>query len=196
MPYPVVHVLFFVFCINAVAVASIVKSLFKKELPFMNSAHLFSLLLLGSFCSLLPDIMVVYNLLINGTMEHCWIGSFPTHSFLFSSTALLLGIITGYIVYRKPGRAMYLALFAESAFLSHLFLDDFSEGGCIYFYPIYNETISIFAMMDIGFRAGLPLYLISSIVSVFFLFFVIMMALLSLNHFGFEFSTISRKPEK
>jgi hypothetical protein len=193
MPYPVVHVLFFVFCINAVAVASTVRSLSRRELPFMDSMHLMFLLFLGSLCALLPDIMVVYNLLINGTMEHCWIGSVPTHSFLFSSSAILLGTITGYVVYKQALKAMYLGLFAESAFLSHLFLDDFSEGGCIYFYPVYNKTISIFAMMDVGFKAGTSLYLISSIVSVFFLFFVIMMALLSLNHFGFEFM---HRPEK
>ncbi len=136
MPYPVVHVLFFVFCINAVAVYATVRSLFRRELSFRGSMNLLLLLSVGSLCALFPDIMIVYNLLVNGTMEHCWIGPVPTHSLLFSFPAILFGIIAGYAIYRKLGKAIYLGLFAEAAFLSHLLLDDISEGGCEYLYPI------------------------------------------------------------
>lgn len=194
MPYPVVHVLFFVFCINAVAVYATVRSLYRRELSFRGSMNLLSLLSVGSLCALLPDIMIVYNLPVNGTMEHCWVGAVPTHSLLFSFSAILFGIIAGYAIYRKISKALYLGLFAEAAFISHLLLDDISEGGCEYFYPIYNKTISIFSMMDVSFReTGFHHYLMSSFVSVFFICSIIMMALFALSKYGFEFKYKSEK---
>jgi hypothetical protein len=60
--------------------------------------------------------MIVYNLLVNGTIEHCWIGEVPTHSLLFSSSAILFGTFAGYIAYREIGKAIYLGLFGEAAF--------------------------------------------------------------------------------
>ena len=110
MPYPVVHVLFFVLCISAVAVYATVRSLFRGELSLKSSKNLLPLLFVGSICSLFPDIMIVHSLLVNGTMEHCWAGPIPTHSLLFSIPAVLFGIATGYVIYREPGRAMYLGL--------------------------------------------------------------------------------------
>ncbi|MGA9189376.1 MAG: metal-dependent hydrolase [Methanosarcina sp.] len=194
MPYPIVHVLFFVFCINAVAVYATVRSLFRRELSFRGSMNLLLLLSVGSLCALLPDIMIVYNLPVNGTMEHCWVGAVPTHSLLFSFSAILFGIIAGYAIYRKISKALYLGLFAEAAFISHLLLDDISEGGCEYFYPIYNKTISIFSMMDVSFReTGFLHYLMSSFVSVFFICSIIMMALFALSKYGFEFKYKSEK---
>lgn len=194
MPYPVVHVLFFVFCINAVAVYAAARSLFRRELSFRDSTHLLLLLSVGSLCALLPDIMIVYNLPVNGTMEHCWVGTVPTHSLLFSFPAILLGIIAGYAIYRKVSRALYLVLFTEAAFISHLLLDDISEGGCEYFYPVYNKSISVFSMMDVSFRGtGLFHYLTASFVSVFFICSVIMMTLFALSKYGFEFKY---KPKK
>ena len=190
MPYPVVHVLFFVFCISAVAVYATIRSLFRRELSFKSSMHLLLLLSVGSLCALFPDIMAVYNLFVNGTMEHCWIGPVPTHSLLFSFPAILFGIFAGYAVYRNFGKAIYLGLFAEAAFLSHLLLDDIGEGGCEYLYPLYNKNISVFSMMDVSFQeTGLFHYLIISFVSVFFICFVIMMALFALNQFGLNSNT-------
>jgi hypothetical protein len=187
MPYPVVHVLFFVLCISAVAVYATFGSLFRKELSFRGSMNLLLLLSIGSLCALFPDIMIVYNLLVNGTMEHCWIGTVPTHSIIFSFPAVLFGVITGYAIFREPGRAIYLGLFAEAAFLSHLLLDDIGEGGCEYLYPLYEKKISVFSMMDVSFRGtGLFHYLMTSFVSVFFICFVIMMALFALSKYGFE----------
>jgi len=194
MPYPVVHVLFFVLCISAVAVYATVRSLFRGELSLKGSKHLLSLLFVGSICSLFPDIMIIHSLLVNGTMEHCWAGPIPTHSLLFSLPAVLFGIATGYVIYREPGRAMYLGLFAEAAFASHLLLDDISEGGCEYLYPLYEKDISVFSMMDVSFRGtGLFHYLMTSFVSVFFVCSVIMMALLVLNKYGFK---LKYEPEK
>ncbi|WP_243684589.1 metal-dependent hydrolase [Methanosarcina barkeri] len=122
--------------------------------------------------------MIIHSLLINGTMEHCWAGPIPTHSLLFSFLAVLFGTVAGYAKYREPGRAMYLGLFAEAAFASHLLLDDISEGGCEYLYPLYEKKISVFSMMDVGFRGtGIFDYLMASFVSVFFVCSIIMMAL-------------------
>ncbi|RXA19388.1 metal-dependent hydrolase [Methanosarcina sp. MSH10X1] len=187
MPYPVVHVLFFVLCISAVAVYATVRSYFQGELSLKGSRHLLPLLFVGSICSLFPDIMIVHSFLVNGTMEHCWAGPIPTHSLLFSLPAVLFGIVTGYVIYRKPGKAMYLGLFAEAAFASHLLLDDISEGGCEYLYPLYEKNISVFSMMDISFKGtGLLDYLMTSFVSVFLICSVIMMALFALSEYGFE----------
>lgn len=194
MPYPVVHVLFFVLCISAVAVYATVRSLFRGELSLKSSKNLLPLLFVGSIFSLFPDIMIVHSLLVNGTMEHCWAGPIPTHSLLFSIPAVLLGMATGYVIYREPGRAMYLGLLAEAAFASHLMLDDISENGCEYIYPVYVKKISMFSMMDVGFRGtGLFHYLTASFVSVFFICSVIMMALFVLSKYGFE---LRYKPEK
>ncbi len=188
MPYPVVHILFFVFCISAVAVYATIISIFHREASFEGSMRLMLLLLVGSLCALFPDIMVVYNLLVNGTIEYCRIGSVPTHSLLFSSSALLFGTLAGYMAYRKVGKAIYLGLFGEAAFFSHLLLDDACGADCTYFYPIYSERISLFPLMNINFQeTGLLHYLITSFVSVSFVCFFIMMALFSLNKFGFEF---------
>ncbi|WP_231591783.1 hypothetical protein [Methanosarcina sp. WH1] len=101
MPYPVVHVLFFLFCVCAVAVYATTKALYCRELSFRNSGTLLLLMFVGGLCTLFPDITAVYNLLVNGTIEHCWIGSVPTHSFLFSSTAILFGGVVGYVAYRE-----------------------------------------------------------------------------------------------
>ncbi|AKB19821.1 MULTISPECIES: metal-dependent hydrolase [unclassified Methanosarcina] len=188
MPYPVAHILFFVFGISAVAVYAIVRSIYHREASFEGSMHLLLLLFVGSLCALFPDIMVVYNLLVNGTIEHCWIGSVPTHSLLFSFSAILFGTLIGYMAYGKVSKAIYLGLFGEAAFFSHLLLDDACGANCTYFYPIYNERVALFSLMNINFQeTGLLHYLIISFVSVSFICFFIMMALFSLNKFGFEF---------
>jgi len=146
------------------------------------------LVLVGSLCVLFPDIMVVYNLLVNGTIEYCWIGSVPTHLLLFSSSALLFGTLAGYMAYRKVGKAIYLGVFGEAAFFSHLLLDDACGANCTYFYPIYNEKISLFPLIKVNFQeTGFLHNLVISFVSVSFICFFIMLALFSLNKFGFEF---------
>lgn len=194
MPYPVVHVLFFVFCISAIAVYATVVSFLHRELSLRDSIPILLLLFVGSLFALFPDIPAVFNFLLNGNLRHCMIGSVPTHSFLFGSSAILLGTLTGYIAYREFGRAISLGLYAEAAFLSHLLLDDISEGGLYYLYPIYNRSIGIFSLMDAGFQEnGLFMYLTKSFVSVFFISLIIMMALFALNRLGFEFRY---RPEK
>jgi hypothetical protein len=187
MPYPVVHVLFFVFCIGAGAVYATTRSFFRGELSRKSSMHLLLLLFVSSICSLFPDIVIVHSLLVKGTMEHCWIGPIPTHSIIFSIPAVLFGIIAGYALYRKLDKAMYLGILAEAAFASHLLLDDISESGCEYLYPLYEKKISVFSMMDVSFRGtGLFNYLTTSFISVFFIFLVIIMALFALSKYGLE----------
>lgn len=194
MPYPIVHVLFFVFCISAVAVFAAIRSFFRGELSLKGSTNLLFLMSVGSVCALFPDIMVIHSLLVNGTMEHCWIGPIPTHSLLFSLSAVLFGIVAGCVKYRESGRAVYLGLLGEAAFASHLLLDDISEGGCEYLYPLYKEKISLFSMMDTGFReTGVFNYLMTSFVSVFFICSIIMIALFALSKYGFE---LNYKTEK
>ncbi|MDW5550930.1 metal-dependent hydrolase [Methanosarcina sp.] len=194
MPYPIVHVLFFVFCISAVAVFAAIRSFFRGELSLKGSTNLLFLMSVGSVCALFPDIMVIHSLLVNGTMEHCWVGQIPTHSLLFSLSAVLFGIVAGYVKYRESGRAVYLGLLGEAAFASHLLLDDISEGGCEYLYPLYKEKISLFSMMDTGFReTGVFNYLMTSFVSVFFICSIIMIALFALSKYGFE---LNYKTEK
>ncbi|KKG18705.1 hypothetical protein EO98_06615 [Methanosarcina sp. 2.H.T.1A.6] len=194
MPYPVVHVLFFLFCIGAVAIYAITKALSRGELSFRDSRKLLLLMFVGGLCTMFPDLIVVYNLLINGTLQHCWVGPIPTHSLLFSSTAILFGGIVGYAAYRELNKAVYMAIFAESAFLTHLLLDDITEAYCPYLYPLYNKPTSVFLLMNAEFTgAGLFYYLTASFVSVFFIFMVILMALFALSRFGFEFSYRAEK---
>lgn len=195
MPYPVVHVLFFLFCVGAVALYALTGPISRKELSLKDIRKLLLLVFVGGLCTLFPDMMAVYNILVNGTLAHCSVGSVKTHSLLFSSTAIIFGAIVGYAAYREVSKAAYMAIFAGSAFLTHLLLDDIAEGGCAYLYPLYNGRISVFSIMDTGFADAGSLfnYLIISIVSVFCVFIVILMALFALNKFGFEFGYRAEK---
>lgn len=194
MPYPVVHTLFFMLCISAVAVYAIFGSFFRREISYRNAMQVILLLFVGGFCSLFPDIIIVYNLLVNGTTEHSWVGSVPTHSLLFSVSAILFGTVAGYAAYKDFKRAAYLGLFAEAAFLSHLLLDEVFDVGFFYLYPVYNGPIRISSILDISIkRVGVFDYLLASFLSVFFICFVVMMALFALNKFGFEFKYEPKK---
>jgi hypothetical protein len=194
MPYPVAHILFFVLCISAAAVYATFISIFRRELSLSDSIQILLLLSIGSLSALLPDVPAVYNLMVNDNTGHCWIGPVPTHSFLFSFSAILYGTFAGIIAYGKFSKAIYLGLFAESAFLSHLLLDDSRGISCTYLYPLYDKKLSIFSLVDVSlYGTGLSNYLIKSFVSVSYLCFVIMMALFALNQLGFEFKYRSKK---
>ena len=39
---------------------------------------------------LLPDIKTVYKWFVKDTVEHCWIGTVPTHSLVFSYSAIVV----------------------------------------------------------------------------------------------------------
>ncbi len=188
MTYPVSHVLFFIFCVSAVAVYAAARPLLHGDLSSRDLKQFLFILFVGSLCTLLPDIMIVYSLPVKGTFDHCWIGPVATHSILFSFTAILLGTLVGYLAYRNFGKAIYLGLFGEAAFLTHLFLDDIGEGGTEYLYPLSNEKVSVFSLMDASFQEiGFVNYVAASFVSVFIFCFVIMMALFALDKLGFEY---------
>jgi membrane-bound metal-dependent hydrolase YbcI (DUF457 family) len=193
MPYPVVHILFFVFCICAVAVNATIRSFLHSELSSRDLKQILFLLLVGSLSSLLPDLPRALNFFVNGAFKYAMIGPIQTHSFLFSFSAIVLGTLIGYFVYLEFRKAVYLGLFAEAAFLSHLLLDDATDGYCVYLYPLYGR-ISIFSLMDASIpEDGLFMYLINSFIPVFFIAFIIMMALFALNEFGFAFIYRSKK---
>lgn len=195
MPYPVVHVLFFLFCVGAVAMFALTGPVSRRELSFKDTRKLLLLMFVGSICTLLPDIPAVYNVLVNGTLEHSFIGPIPTHSPFFGLTAILFGMFAGYVAYKELNKVVYMAIFAGSAFLTHLLLDDIVEGGCPYLYPMYNRPISVFSIMDTGFveAGGLFRFLTISFVSVFCIFIVVLMALFALKEFGFEFGYRAEK---
>jgi len=85
---------------------------------------------------------------------------------------------------------VYLSIFAEAAFLSHLLLDDLSGYDMHHFYPIYKEPISLFSYGDAEFvSVDFVHYLLACYVSIILDCFVMMMALFALNHLGFESGT-------
>ena len=186
MPYPVAHVMFFVFCICAIAVYTIFVALLRRDISFRDIRHTLFLLFIGAFFALYPDIMTAYNIIVNGTMEHCYIGAIPTHSLLFSSSAIVLGAFAGYILSRDFGKALYMGFFAESASLSHLLLDDLEGIGIHYVYPISSREINLFSYIGGGFT-GEGFSLLAPYASIVFLFAVMIMALFALDHLGFEF---------
>ncbi|MEL4306140.1 metal-dependent hydrolase [Methanococcoides sp. LMO-2] len=194
MPYPIAHVMFFVFCICAVAVYTTVAGLLRRTITTEQTPRLLLLLLIGSFFALYPDITAPYNYLVHGTLEHTTVGLVPTHSLLFSFSALLFGVLIGYAIYREFARALYVGLFAESASLSHLLLDDLAGARIYYFYPISDIAFSVFSRVDVELACMNRIYyMLSSYVVVLFISFVIMLALFSLSHLGFEFRYRSEK---
>ncbi len=188
MPYPIAHVMFFVLCISAAMTYVTLGAVFRKEITPTNMLNVIILLFVGGIAALFPDVTAVYNILVNGTIEHVNLGPIPTHSILFSSLAFFMGIGIGYVVYRKYDKAIYMGIFAESASLSHLLLDDLARYEIDYFYPLYNTPISIFSYVDSSISRGSFLhYLLACYISIMLLFVVIMMALFALEHLGFEF---------
>ncbi|WP_445474892.1 metal-dependent hydrolase [Methanococcoides methylutens] len=194
MPYPVAHVMFFVFCICAISVYTTLVALLRRDISSREIGHILLLLSIGSFFALYPDIMAAYNIIVNDNLEHCYIGSTPTHSLLFSSSAILFGAIIGYVLYREFGRALYMGLFAFSASLSHLLLDDLEGTGIHYLYPISSREINVFSYIGVGFtRDDIIHSLLAAHAPIIFIAAVMMLALFALNHLGFEFRYRSEK---
>lgn len=188
MPYPVFHLMFFVFCISLVGVFAVFSSSFKREISLKDTGHIGVLLLVGSIGSLFPDVPAVWNYFLYGTLSHTMVGSMPTHSLLFGVVAFVLAASFGYLVYRNISRACSIGVFAEAAFLSHLLLDDVADGGLTYLYPFYNEPLSIFVFMNVNLSdVDFFYYNFACFVSVFFIFCVMLMALLALKDLGFGF---------
>ncbi|MDI3540250.1 MAG: hypothetical protein PWR29_1391 [Methanolobus sp.] len=188
MPYPVFHLMFFVFCISLVGVFAVFSSSFKREISLKDTKHIGVLLTVGGIGSLFPDVPAVWNYFLYGTLSHTMIGPMPTHSLLFGVVAFALAVSFGYLIYRNISRACSIGVFAEAAFLSHLLLDDVADGGLTYLYPLYNEPLSIFIFMNVSLSdVDFFYYNFACFVSVFFIFCVMLMALLALKDLGFGF---------
>lgn len=188
MPYPAVHLMFFIFCISLVGVFAVVSSGFKREIGLRDMKHFFLLFVVGSIGSVFPDVPAVWNYVLHGNLQHTMIGPVPTHSLFFGIVAFLLASAAGYLIYRNVTRASSIGIFAEAAFLSHLLLDDIADGGLTYLYPVYNEPLSIFSFMNVRLApVDFFYYNFACFLSVFFIFCVMFMALLALKDLGFGF---------
>lgn len=193
MPYPIAHTMFFVLCISAVMIFALLRAFYRKELTRKNYMHILLLLFVGSAGALLPDIMAAYGILTGGSIAHCTIGPVSTHSLLFGSSAVLFGMSVGYAAYRDSIKAAYMGVFAGSAFLSHLLLDDLAGYEMDYLYPFYRP-ISMFSYVDAEVsRTNFLYYELASYALVLSIFFVIMIALFALSNLGFEFRYKSDK---
>ncbi len=188
MPYPVVHIMFFVFCIFLPGLYGFMQSALGGGVSRRDWWHFLLLLMVGAFCSLLPDIPAVWNYFLYDNLEHGMAGPIPTHSLVFGTVAFCGAFIVGLLAYRHRDRALALGMFAETAFLSHLLLDDIAEGGLTYLYPLHNEPLSLFSYVNVEFSGVNFLYYnLAGIVSVFFIFCVLLMSLMSLHYLGFGF---------
>jgi hypothetical protein len=187
MPYPPVHLTLFVLLLFPVALYGFAQAFRQGKVQRRDWGHLLLLLAIGGFFSLFPDISAVWNLLVYGTLGgHCMIGSFPTHSLLFSSIAFFSGTLVGLLVYKQRSKALTLGVFAEATTLFHLLLDDLDGGIITYLYPVYNEPFSLFSILDTTpVDVGLLYYGFTAIVGVLFFFLVLLMAFVSLKHLGF-----------
>ncbi|WP_321418511.1 metal-dependent hydrolase [uncultured Methanomethylovorans sp.] len=198
MPYPVVHIMFFVLCISLPGLFSFAQTALSSGVYKRDWWNLLLLFSIGSFFSLLPDIPAVWNFLLHGNMNHGMAGPIPTHSLVFGVVAFCSAFVLGLLAYRQRDRALALGMYAEAAFLSHLLLDDIAEGGLSYLYPFYNETMSLFSYVKVRFSdVDFQGYNTAGMVSVFFIFCVLLMALMALNYlgFGFRYEPLKNKAE-
>ena len=198
MPYPVVHMMFFVLCISLPGLFSFAQTALSSGVYRRDWWNLLLLLSIGAFFSLLPDIPAVWNYFLFGNLDHGMAGPVPTHSLVFGIVAFCSAFVLGLLAYRQRDRALALGMYAEAAFLSHLLLDDIAEGGLSYLYPFYDKPMSMFSYVNVKY-SGIDFqgYNTAGIVSVFFIFCVLLMALMALNYlgFGFKYEPLRSKAE-
>ncbi|OPY19889.1 MAG: hypothetical protein A4E24_01479 [Methanomethylovorans sp. PtaU1.Bin093] len=189
MPYPLGHLTFFVLLLFPVALYGFAKAFRQGKVQRSDWWYFLALLAIGSFFSLFPDISAVINLILYGARgDHCTIGSFPTHSLLFSSIAFVGGVIPGMMMYRQRNKALAVGVFAAAASLFHLILDDIDGGIITYLYPLYSEPFSLFPLLSGGpSEMGILYYGFMVIVGAFSIVLVLLMAFLSLRYLGFGF---------
>lgn len=188
MPYPIVHMMFFVLCISLPGLYGFAQTALGSGVFRRDYWHLILLLCVGSFFSLLPDIPAVWNYFFYGNLEHSMAGPVPTHSLVFGIVAFCGAFILGLLAYRHCDRALALGMFAEAAFLSHLLLDDIAEGGLTYLYPFYDKSMSLFSYVNVRYSGvDFQEYNMAGMVSVFFIFCVLLMSLMAMNYLGFGF---------
>ncbi|OPY19888.1 MAG: hypothetical protein A4E24_01478 [Methanomethylovorans sp. PtaU1.Bin093] len=195
MPYPIVHLMFFVFCFSSSALYGFANTARSEGVHWTDWWHLVLLLMLGGFFSLLPDIPAVWNFLLHGTLSHTMAGPVPTHSLVFCSLAFFSTALIGLLLYRHRGKAMALGIFAWAASLSHLLLDDVADGAITYFYPFYNRTMNLFSYADVDLaEVNFMYYNLAGMVIVLFVSCIMLMTIWSLNYLGFGFRYRPFKP--
>lgn len=188
MPYPIVHVLFFIFCVSLPGLYGFFNSIMKEKIFLHDWEDLLFLLTISGIGSLLPDIPFVWNFLIYGNSYHISVFGIPTHSLLFSISAIIIGIFAGFFMYKNINKAYYTSMLTLSAFFSHLLLDDVARGEITYLYPLYNVPMSIFSYVNVEFsNVNILYYTIAGIIAIFFLFFILLMNLIAFNGLGFVF---------
>jgi hypothetical protein len=188
MPYPYVHILFFFGVFAAPAIYAAIQMVIKRELHSKEGRIIFLILLLGSFCAMLPDIPFTWNYLLYEKMEYWSIGSMPTHSLLFGTTAFAIAAITGYLYFKDLKKASALGLFGYAAFLSHLLADDLQSGSIVYLYPVQTKPISIFASANVKIaNTNFPEFDRAWIIIALFFIAIMILSLFALSQLGFEF---------
>lgn len=188
MPYPIVHMMFVIFCLSSPALFGFAMTARHEGVHWTDWWHLFLLLMIGGFCSLLPDIPAVWNYLLYGTLSHAMAGPVPTHSLLFCSLAFFAVAFLGQILYMHLGKAVALGTFAEAAALSHLFLDDVAGGSISYFYPFFGRPINLFSYVNVDLaEVNFMFYNLAGIVFVLFISCCLLMTTWSMNYLGFGF---------
>ena len=198
MPYPPVHLTLFVLLLLPIALYGFAQAVRQGKVQRKDWGYLLLLLAIGGFFSLFPDISAVWNLLVYGKLGgHCMIGSFPTHSLLFSSIALVSGFLIGMLVYKQQNKALALGLFALATTLFHLLLDDLDSGVITYLYPVYNEPFSLFTFLyTTPNNMGVLQYAFAVASGVFCLSLVLVMAYASLKYLGFGLKYEPFKPQE
>jgi inner membrane protein len=187
MPYPPVHLTLFVLLLVPIALYGFAQAVRQGKVQRKDWGHLLLLLAIGGFFSLFPDISAVWNLLVYGKLGgHCMIGSFPTHSILFSIIAIVSGFLIGMLVYKQQNKALALGLFALATTLFHLLLDDLDDGVITYLYPVYNEPFSLFTFLYTNpTNMGFLNYAVAVAAGVFSFAIVLVMNYASLKYLGF-----------
>lgn len=188
MPYPLVHLMFFVFCLSSSALYGFVNTARNEGVHWTDWWHLILLLMLGGFFSLLPDIPAVWNYLLHGNLEHTMAGPIPTHSLVFCSLAFFSTALLGHLLYRHWGKAVALGVFTWAASLSHLLLDDVAGGAIHYFYPLHDRSMNLFSYVNIDLSdVNFMYYNLAGIISVLFIASILLMTIWSLNYLGFGY---------
>lgn len=188
MPYPIVHLMFFVLCLSSSALYGFANTARSEGVHWTDWWHLILLLILGGFFSLLPDIPAVWNYLLYGTLSHTMAGPVPTHSLVFCSLAFFSAAFIGQLLYRHRGKAVALGVFAWAAALSHLFLDDVAGGAITYFYPLDSRSMNLFSYVDVDLaEVNFMYYNLAGIITVLFISYILLMTIWSLNYLGFGY---------
>ncbi|WP_370575734.1 metal-dependent hydrolase [Methanomethylovorans sp.] len=148
MPYPVGHLVFFMFCVLLAGMLAMAAMSFKVRMRLSDARHLKLymgiLVLAGCTGSLFPDVPALWNFILHGNLRHVTVGPVPTHSLFFGIVFFCIALMIGYLIYGKRTKAVSVGLFAGAGFISHLMLDDLAEGSIYYLYPFYGEPFRLF----------------------------------------------------